>query len=316
LAVEVELFRPGSLWGLLTQSTERALRSGALQPIPTEFEFVEQGGVRFLVRRLARLERKKAAREEQAKAAAATGKLPNPFSPYEEAMFVAEITETHLGLLNKFNVVEHHLLIVTRDFEEQDSLLTAEDFRALWRCMAEYESLGFYNAGTIAGASQRHKHLQVVPLPLAPEGPSVPTGPLLERARYAGRIGRSPDLPFLHAVGRVEPDWPASPDDAGEATRERYLALLRAVGLLDQSAADPSSRPDPYNLLVTREWMLLLPRSEESFRSISVNGLGFAGSLLVWNEEQLEAVKRHGPMRILTSVTCDRDRTGGADSRR
>jgi len=304
------LFEPGSLWGRLVQSTERALRSGALQPIPTEFELVEDGAARFLVRRLTQLERKKRAREEQARTAVSTGEEPNPFLPYEEEMFVAEISETHVGLLNKFNVVDHHLLIVTREFEEQDSLLTAEDFRALWSCMAEYESLGFYNAGTISGASQRHKHLQLVPLPLAPEGPPVPTVPLLERVEYSGQIGRSPDLPFLHALGRVDPGWSAASEDAGEATRERYLALLRAVDLLDGSDPETQSWPDPYNLLVTRDWMMLIPRSEESFRSISINALGFAGSLLVWNEPQLQAVKDHGPLRILESVA--RSRPDGA----
>jgi ATP adenylyltransferase len=286
----------------LTQQSRRALESGALQPIPTEHEVVEEGGVGFLVRRLAQLGRKQRAREEQAQTAAATGEVPNPFLPYDEAMFVAEISDSHVALLNKFNVVDRHLLLVTRRFEEQDSLLTATDFDALWRCMTEYDSLGFYNAGAIAGASQRHKHLQLVPLPLAPRLPAVPTQILLDRARYSGASGRSPDLPFVHALGRVDPGWLGAASGAGAESRERYLALLRAVGLLGDTGPESRRWPDPYNLLVTRDWMLVVPRSRESCRSISINALGFAGSLLVWNREQLEAVKAVGPLRMLAHV--------------
>ncbi|MGE5894106.1 MAG: hypothetical protein ACM34I_08640 [bacterium] len=48
--------------------------------------------------------------------------------------------------------------------------------------------------------------------------------------------------------------------------------------------------------------MLLVPRSRESFDSISINSLGFAGALLVRTRVQLEILKKHGPMNALTSV--------------
>ena len=67
-------------------------------------------------------------------------------------MYVADLSATHVGLLNKFYVVPHHLLIVTRHFESQESSLTPADFQTLWSCLAEYNSLGFYNSGAAAGA--------------------------------------------------------------------------------------------------------------------------------------------------------------------
>ena len=87
------LFRPGNLWQAVTQRTERALRSGALQPIPTEHRIVVDSGVRFVVRKLAQLKRKKQARKIQDETAKATGKAPNPFLPYDEEMWkaVAEV---------------------------------------------------------------------------------------------------------------------------------------------------------------------------------------------------------------------------------
>ncbi|MEO0808078.1 MAG: phosphorylase, partial [Cyanobacteria bacterium J06643_4] len=63
----------------------------------------------------------------------------------------------------------------------------------------------------------------------------------------------------------------------------------------------------PYNLLCTRQWMMIVPRSQEKFAGISVNSLGFAGSLLVKNQQTLEALKAIGPVTLLEHVGYSRD---------
>ena len=168
------LLASGTLTERLKQQTKYALYCGALQPIPTEYEFVEQDNIRFVVRILSNLSGKEQARKQQEKNIIVTGQDFNPFLPYEKDLFVADISTTHLCLLNKYNVVDYHLLIVTREFEEQESLLNLQDFQALGSCMGEFEGLAFYNGGKTAGASQRHKHLQVVPLPMIPSGEKIP----------------------------------------------------------------------------------------------------------------------------------------------
>lgn len=284
------LLAPGTLWARVAASTEHALRGGALQPIPTESEFVEQNGIRFLIRVMANLARKDQSKNQQD---GSSGKAPDPFLPYEPDLFVADISDTHLCLLNKFNVLQHHLLIVTRAFEDQQNPLSLPDFEALWACLGEFDSLGFYNAGRTAGASQRHKHLQLVPLPFVPAGPRIPIEAALVRARFQGSLGTTPALSFLHAMARLDLDRPRSPREAAEIMLENYRILRQALGLQEDSA---------YNLLATRQWMLLIPRSRERFDSISVNALGFAGALLVRNEQQLKTLKDYGPMTILKSV--------------
>ncbi|MHC0066116.1 ATP adenylyltransferase family protein [Nostoc sp. UIC 10890] len=285
------LLKPGTLWTSVKEQTEHALQCGALLSIPTEFEFVEQDNVRFLVRILSNLNRKKAADEKQKKQSATSGQEFNPFLPYEEDLFVADISDTHVCILNKFNVVDYHLLIITRDFEEQESLLTLEDFTAMWACLADFDGLAFYNSGKTAGASQRHKHLQLVPLPLASSGPQIPIEPLLKAARFQDSNATLPGLPFIHAFAPLDPDWMRG----GQATLEVYLTLLDAVGL-------DAKQLGAYNLLATREWMLIVPRSQEHFHSISVNSLGFAGALLVRNAAEMELLKAEGPMTILKNV--------------
>jgi sulfate adenylyltransferase (ADP) / ATP adenylyltransferase len=60
----------------------------------------------------------------------------------------------------------------------------------------------------------------------------------------------------------------------------------------------------PYNLLITRQWMVLICRSQDNYQSIPVNSLGFAGSLLVKNQAQLALLKSLGPMTVLKHVAC------------
>ena len=292
------LLTPGTLWTRLKEQTKYGLECGALQSISTDYEFVEENGVNFLVRVLSNLTRKDEAKNKQDKAAK-KGHDFNPFLPYEEDLFVGDISPTHLCLLNKFNVVDHHLLIVTREFEEQDSLLNYQDFQAMWVCLAEINGLVFYNGGKIAGASQRHKHLQLVPTPLVPtQKESVPIAALFSSAVFDGDVGRVPDLPFVHGFYRFDSDL-INRNNAAQITLQVYYKLLKAVNLLGKNVQNNSIA---YNLLVTREWMFIVPRSQESFESISVNSLGFAGTLLVRNQQQMQMLKDYKPMTILKQV--------------
>ena len=261
---------PGTLRSRLEEVSGRALQSGALEPIATRSTFLEDEGVRFVVRIVERIERKKSSQEAQEK----SGR--NPFLPYEEELFVADVSESHVALLNKFNVMERHLLVVTRGFEEQESLLTKEDFEAIRIVLEDFVSLFFYNAGAVAGASQPHKHLQFVPVPIG-EGPErCPMEVLLEGEREA-----------LSFPCRFE---------AAPPTRDRYLSALAAFGR--------GNDPIAYNLVATRDWMLFVPRRQGSFESISVNGLGFAGAFLAKDDEELARLRRVGPMNVLREVTA------------
>ena len=75
----------------------------------------------------------------------------------------AALGAAHVVVLNKFPVIDRHLLLVTRQFEDQHTPLSHADFDALAAVIAVHGGLGFYNGGRTAGASQAHKHLQWVP---------------------------------------------------------------------------------------------------------------------------------------------------------
>lgn len=254
----------GQLLRQIQERSRSALESGALIPIETGVETISEGGVDYAVR----------VRKNVARKAAAPPSTKNPFlPPYEDALYVGDLGEAHVVLLNKFNVFSDHALIVTRDFEPQSSLLSIRDFDALRRALDEVEGLVFYNGGgNDSGASQPHKHLQLVPFPIVDGMSATP---------METRI-RSGTPPFPAAI-------------SGELTWGRYRALLDAV--------DRDRPGAPYNLLATQAWMMVVPRTRECFEDISVNSLGFIGSLFVKNEAQRDRVKAVGPAAVLKHVT-------------
>jgi ATP adenylyltransferase len=300
------MLQSGTLWEKIKSQTQYARECGALQSIPTEYEFIEQNGIRFFVRIVTNLVRKDQAQKQQKKAAE-LGQNYDPFLPYEEDLFIADLSETHLCLLNKFNVVDHHLLIITRPFEDQENLLTLEDFVALWRCLIEVNGFGFYNGGEAAGASQRHKHLQLVPLPLIPDGTPLPIADILTTAHFNHNIGTVKSLPFQHALIRLNWQEQTDAEILAQHSLAAYHQLLNAMNIQGSEGLS-GQQTQAYNLLMTREWMLMVPRSQAGYENILVNSLGLAGAMLVRNREQLEHLKKLSPLKVLTAVAIERRR--------
>jgi len=290
-----EVFAPGTLLNRVRAVSAAALNLQALESIHTRSTYLEDHGIRFLVHMASSLRRKPPHDAHR-----------NPFLPYETALYVADASASHACILNKYNVVDLHLLIVTRKFEHQESLVTEGDFRALWRCLLEYESLGFYNSGITSGASQMHKHLQVVPLPLVPNGSprEAPIEPLLDNARGCpGTILESRDLPFAHSLVFWDPAQVSDAALMAQCSLNCYTQMLRRHALEPTSGARVSGA---YNLLVTRRWMLFVPRVRECFESISCNSLAFAGTLLVHDVAQMERLRAAGPLAALEAVAAPR----------
>lgn len=95
----------------------------------------------------------------------------------------------------------------------------------------------------------------------------------------------------------------------------KFLALLdlmidhlRRISISDGASSDPIRLSTlSYNLILTQSYMHIVPRTAETFKSptsseISVNSLGFAGMLLVKDEESLKAVKEVGVLNVLKEV--------------
>ncbi|KAG0237567.1 bifunctional AP-4-A phosphorylase/ADP sulfurylase [Actinomortierella wolfii] len=242
----------------------------------------------------------------------------NPFLPHAPALWVADAGDKHKILLNKFCIVPKHFLIVTKEFRPQTQPLSPQDLLTAWRSLKALpnhpESVVFFNCGTKAGASQPHKHLQVIPLT---QHQPAPISTLVRRVLKAHR---GPDTIHPGQLFSVSFDcihhlilFPSLPPDASDDEEEEML-VTTYISLMDAMMA--SLREDyatqhhlteeerilsagarsslSYNWIMTREFMLIAPRRQEGYGPVNVNSLGFAGMVLTKSKIELEVVKSLG----------------------
>ena len=261
-----------------------ARASGALVPLETSLtHLMGEEGLRFELRHLL---------SATPKHLRASGPKPNPFLPWDPRLEVERIDHSHVVILNKYPVQSAHMLLITQAWQPQTGWLCINDWRALARVDATTTGLWFFNSGPDAGASQPHRHLQL--LPRGAEEPICARHDWFKRCAEA-TVGPSDD-PLLSSC-RVAS---ITSSMTGEMLNKTYLTLAEDLGL-----GHPSNDERPrgaYNLLLTRQWMAIVRRSTEGIRGFSVNALGFAGSLLSTEASDREWIQRSGPEALLRAV--------------
>jgi ATP adenylyltransferase len=268
------------LWERALVCTEHALRSGAIVPLATTLEDLPgEDGTTFELRHLAGATPKHL---QQA------GPKPNPFRPWDQRLEVEQIGDDHVVILNKYPVQIGHMLLITRDWAPQNGWLNASDWSALTSVDRNTTGLWFFNSNPNAGASQPHRHLQLLP---RHDGERV-----CPREEWFLRFCYGDDQNRLRQFIRVERlvEFNAS---ILQATYERLCKNL--------SLGSPSNDALPrfaYNILLTRSWMAVIRRKREGVHGFSVNALGFAGCLLSTDGSDLSWLKEAGPDELLRAV--------------
>lgn len=275
-----------NLPALIEAATERAHSQGALSPLQMTQEIVRDGGVDFQVEWLSSLAMKDLAALPRVgdKAAAEF----NPFLPYEEALYIADLASAHVAILNKFPGRRGHFLIISRDFVDQAAPLEDGDFAASAQALRAAGGLFFYNSGPVAGASQRHRHMQIIP------GFRPPIEAVLPHQGFV-----EPELaplPFRNIFRRWDLKA-GTTEDAAALIEETVAATYRAFKLID-SAGNTA----PYNLAMTQDWFLAVPRIAEHSQSLSISALSVVGLMGLRTPDQIELVRAYRPMRMLVDV--------------
>jgi ATP adenylyltransferase len=152
--------------------------------------------------------------------------------------------------------------------------------------------LWFFNSGARSGASQPHRHLQLLPRHTGEL--SCPLAPLL----LAQLDGDQGPWNWAYRLSR------RSDSSGGSDLEELYHDHALALGL-GEPGRDP--RPlHPYNLLFDDQWFLTVRRVREHCAGFSVNALGFAGFLLSTSSSDHAWLERHGPWALLMEVAAPR----------
>ncbi len=216
------------------------------------------------------------------------GPRPNPFLPWDPNLAVAPLGSSHLLLLNKYPVQAGHVLVITQQWQPQQGWLTAGDWQAVAEVDRDTGGLWFFNSSPAAGASQPHRHLQLLPRPAG--SPSCPMA-----SRFLAQLaGQQAPWPWDYRLSQRRPGGIC------EALQALYEDHARSLGLGDP-LTDPQPR-HPYNLLFDDQWFLTVRRQRDDWAGFSVNALGFAGYLLVTDRADLDWLRARGPWALLETV--------------
>lgn len=265
-------------------NSEHSLRSGALVPLQTTLSpLAGEDGTVFELRHL------NGATPKHLRPA---GPKPNPFRPWDPRLEVETIGSDHVLILNKFPVQIGHMLLITSGWEPQSGWLTPDDWDALSFVDSDTTGLWFFNSGPLAGASQPHRHLQLLPRPA-----DQAVCPREQWFRITAESSSNGGDDPLHRWARVAPMNGLSDH---RNLCETYLSLCQQLGLGSPQCDD--SPLAAYNILLCRHWMAVIRRGVEGVAGFSVNALGFAGCLLSTDGSDVSWIKTCGPESLLRAV--------------
>lgn len=277
------------------QSREAALAAGALIPNRAECVTLNDQGLSFSVCWVPALSDKDASKPVMP----GGPRDPdfNPFLPPDPLLTVGKAGEHHNVVLNKFPVCDRHLVVARTRFSEQRQPLALKDFRALAGILSECGGLGFYNGGTEAGASQRHKHVQWTPS--APGNPGLAyLGQGLPQALPEQSTAHHPAFAFRHVFVRTASGVGVNPEQSAESLHRAFQRACLELAL----EQDEQGLLPPCNMLADNGWMLVVPRRQEHACGVSVNAPSYGGVLYVRGPDHIDAVRRAGPLAVLAEA--------------
>ena len=202
----------------------------------------------------------------------------------------SRVFDDYALILNKYPLFPGHSLLVTLDQRQQSDRVTRRDLDTLHRCATQAKGIGFYNSHPAAGSSQPHRHFQIVPFSGMTEGifgqlevvPPELNWRWSSKAPFIPVVKRlEPFRHFAHGIVHLPPRATFNIDfqstSFADALLRAYVALAADLGILQWDA------DEPYNLIVTESWLLMVRRSRavSLTLNVSANALAFTGPLVV-----------------------------------
>ena len=244
---------------------------------------------------------------------------PNPFLPPQKGLLVASAPGYNL-VLNRFPVIGQHFLLCTADFQPQAQPLRACDLAAVHAVLnawpgpegGEHERgrlYGFFNSGEHSGASQPHRHIQFLPLPplaqreLPFDAAPAPT-PTRTPTPAPATLWTHPGMPFVSFCIRFSTSTAEEFVSAYQTLLARVEEAAGGGGGGEGGGREGRGVGVSYNMGVTREWMVLAPRTSEDGgrEGVGVNGTVLAGELLAKRQEDWDFFGSGGLEEVLRGI--------------
>ncbi|UNI13865.1 ATP adenylyltransferase [Purpureocillium takamizusanense] len=333
---------PANLPELVRAAFARARGDGDLHYFPTQVTVLPVGIVPFQLRFSPALANKPANKAPSPSTGSSSSspsrhQPPDPFADPPRALFVADVGPAHYLVLNKFAVVPEHFILATRAFEHQTDVLAEGDLEAALACVRAYDDCDgdgeqlfvFFNCGEHSGASQPHRHLQLLPVRRMRDG-------LLVEGREKAEEG-AVDMRRADGSGST---WSVLADDAdlltgvpfatfsedihlGMSATDLFAAYLRLYRRACRAVAAHNNDGDAgeegdegrqapaaatgrarisYNMAMTRSRLVICPRlaegdavrkggEEKPVGRLALNGTVLAGTALVKTQAEWDALR-------------------------
>ena len=266
-------------WEKALQKTKISINSKSLFPLnTTDITKKLYKGNDFVIRELDITKFKKST---------LIGPKINPFRPWDNILEIDSIGKYHQLILNKYPVQLGHILLITNEWKEQNGWIDIKDWEAIKEVNDDTTGLWFFNSGPLAGASQPHRHFQL--LRRDPSELSCPREKWIldfDNVNYKNkRFYKNIILKkFSKTLNK-------------ENIYEIYKDLSYKLGL---GEPETDKKPKyPYNLIFTNQWIILIKRKTDNLHGISMNALGFAGYILVTEKSDINYLKKFGPEKLL-----------------
>jgi len=271
--------RSETYWEKALKQTSLSISKKSLFPLETKVvteEFYDKND--FIIRKLDTSKFKKEI---------CYGPKQNPFNPWEKILEIEKIGNHHQLILNKYPVQSGHILLITNSWKPQNGWLDINDWVAIQKVNKNTSGLWFFNSSPIAGASQPHRHFQ-----------------LLRRSN--GQVACPREKWFLDLKISNENETKLKKSivvshfnfqENSSKIYNLYLELTKKIGLGDPSNDEKPRHP--YNILITNKWIAIIRRRFDHLHGFSINGLGFAGYLLITKKSDINYLKNNGPEKLL-----------------
>ncbi len=221
------------------------------------------------------------------------GPKRNPFIPWDERLKIKAVNDNHTLILNKYPVQIGHMLLITNSWCPQNGWLTLDDFDAIQSVDNDTTGLWFFNSSKEAGASQPHRHFQLLPRHF-----HETICPRYEW--FTSLLNNKNDVKSLisHCVS-IKPRNKNKASGSNDLF-DSYKSMINEMNLGEIGLNNKPLKP--YNLLITSKWIALIKRKTDRSNGFSINALGFAGYFLGTKKSNVDTLIKFGPERILMDV--------------
>lgn len=214
-------------------------------------------------------------------------------------LLIATVNNTHLLVINKYCVFRPQLLLLTVDsFRRQHEPLCLDDLEAAWTALEAMDSPHFamFNCTPTAGASRAHKHMHIIPRPGSHSGEDGGFHLFLD-CKSPGQK----DASFRYFHWDLQDSHLEKPISS-KTLLEIYLDLLTQARCALDIPDDGPQSICPHNVILVKEWIVVVPRRTNNFKSVTANGAGMMGSVWLVNDGQLDRWKELGLRNVLSHL--------------